>query len=62
MKLPGKQSEQKSAKKGSFVNMGACLCRCTPNGMYYARVEKEGKEFRRNLDAAERTPVEPPVA
>ncbi len=47
MGAPESRSEQVSAKKDSFEKVGECLCRYTSNGTYYARVEKEGKEFRR---------------
>ena len=43
------KSGQTSAKKGLFEKVGECLYRYTPNGTYYARLEKEGKEFRRSL-------------
>ena len=51
---PESRSEQASAKKGSFEKVGECLYRYTPNGTYYARVEKEGKEFRRSLRTNDR--------
>ena len=46
--------EQTSAKKGSFEKVGECLHGYTSNGTYYARVEKEGKEFRRSLRTDDR--------
>ena len=54
MGSPESRSEQTSAKKGSFEKVGECLYRYTPNGTYYARVEKEGKEFRRSLRTNDR--------
>ena len=35
--------------------MGECLYRYTPNGTYYARVEKEGKRFRRSSKTTGKT-------
>ena len=54
MGTPKSESEQTSAKKSSFEKVGECLYRYTPNGTYYARVEKEGKEFRRSLKTDDR--------
>jgi integrase len=54
MGTPEIKSEQSSTKKGSFEKVGECLYRYTSNGIYYARVEKEGKEFRRSLKTADR--------
>ena len=54
MGTPESKSEQASAKKGSFEKVSKYLYRYTPYGTYYARVEKEGKEFRRSLKTADR--------
>ena len=48
------KSERIGSKKGSFEKVGECLYRHTSNGTYYARVEKEGKEFRRSLRTNDR--------
>ena len=54
MGTPESKSKQTSTKKGSFEKVCECLYRYTPNGVYYARVEKEGKEFRRSLRTNDR--------
>ena len=39
-----------SKNKGPFENVGECLYRYKPSGVYYARIKKNGKEIRQSLE------------
>ncbi len=54
MTTPEANTEKTSTKKGPFEKVGECLYRYVPNGTYYGRVEKEGKQFRRSLRTNDR--------
>ena len=54
MSTPEKQPEQIGAGKGTFEKVAECLYRYTTNGTYYARVQKDSKEFRRSLKTTDR--------
>ena len=45
---------QASKSKGPFENVGECLYRYKPSGIYYARIKKNGKEFRQSLKTTDR--------
>jgi integrase len=41
-------------KGGAFQKVGECLYRYSSNGVYYARIKREGKEIRRSLRTTDR--------
>jgi integrase len=40
--------------EGAFQRVGECLYRYSSNGVYYARIKREGKEIRRSLETTDR--------
>ena len=44
-----------SKNKGPFENVAECLYRYKPSGVYYARIKKNGKQFRVSLKTTDRT-------
>jgi integrase len=46
--------EALNGKIGMFQKVGECLYRYSPNGVYYARVKRDGKEIKRSLRTTDR--------
>src|SRR5215467_4964964 len=46
--------ETRSDKKSAFQNVGPCLYRYLPNGVYYGRFKVDGKEIRCSLETTDR--------
>jgi integrase len=42
------------SKIGMFQKVGECLYRYSPNGVYYARIKRDGKEIKRSLRTRDR--------
>ena len=40
-------------KNGALQKVGECLYRYSSNGVYYARIKKDGKEIKRSLERSD---------
>ena len=47
---------------GVFQKVGECLYRYSPNGVYYARIKREGKEIKQSLKTTDRKKAERDLA
>jgi integrase len=52
----------RTRQKSAFQNVGECLYRYSPNGVYYARFESNGKEIRRSLRTTDRASAQRALA
>jgi integrase len=52
----------RTRQKSAFQKVGECLYRYSPNGVYYARFESNGKEIRRSLRTTDRASAQRALA